>query len=272
VVASALGVSLETVAIEFGDTDVAAGGSGSHADRSMRLGGTILVQACRDIVEQGRLRAARCLGREASEIIYADARYHVGAPDGQYPDGAADGGCSVGLFEVAAEEPLDATAEVSERLHAHPNGVAACEVEIDPETGALTVTRYVSVDDVGRAVNPMIVEGQLHGGSVQGIGEAVLEEVVYDGDSGQLLTGSFLDYGLPSTTDVPSVESHVEELATAGNPLGVKGAGEAGITPTGAVIVSAAVDALRAFGVTHLDTPLTPERIWAAINEHDSKR
>jgi carbon-monoxide dehydrogenase large subunit len=254
VVAGTLGVPMETVAVEFGDSDLAAGGSGSHADRSMRLGGTILVRACQDILEQGRRRAAECLGHDAVEISYVDGQF------------VAVDGRSVGLFEVLADAPLTATAEISTRLHAHPNGVAACEVEIDPETGALAVTRYVSVDDVGRAINPMIVEGQLHGGSVQGIGEALLEEVVYDHGTGQLLTGSFLDYGLPSTTDTPSLESHIEEYAAASNPLGVKGAGEAGITPAGAVIVSAAVDALRAFGIDHLDTPLSPERIWTAIS------
>lgn len=254
VVAGTLGVPIETIAIEFGDSDLAAGGSGSHADRSMRLGGTILVRACEDILEQGHLRAAEYLGNHAGAITYANGQF------------AANDKRSVGLFELSADAPLAAIAEISTRLHAHPNGVAACEVEIEPETGALAVTRYVSVDDVGRAINPMIVEGQLHGGSVQGIGEAVLEEVVYDHDTGQLLTGSFLDYGLPSTSDAPSLDSRVEEYATASNPLGVKGAGEAGITPAGAVIVSAAVDALSPLGVKHLDTPLSPERIWTAIS------
>ncbi len=259
VVAGTLGVPMEAVEIEFGDSDLAAGGSGSHADRSMRVGGTILVRACEDIVEQGRQRAAECLDHSAvetaaTELAFADGRF------------VASDGRSVSLFELSTESPLAATAEISTRLHAHPNGVAACEVEIDPETGALEVTRYVSVDDVGRAINPMIVEGQLHGGSVQGIGEALLEEVVYDDDSGQLLTGSFIDYGLPSTAETPSIESHIEEHPAASNPLGVKGAGEAGITPAGAVIVSAAVDALRPFGIKHLDTPLSPERIWTAIN------
>ena len=253
VVAGTLGVPMEAIAIEFGDSDQVAGGSGSHADRSMRLGGTILLRACEDILEQGRLRAAECLGHIAAKITYADGQF------------AADAR-SVSLFEVSAEAPLAATAEISTRLHAHPNGVAACEIEIDPETGTLAVTRYVSVDDVGRAINPMIVEGQLHGGAVQGIGEALLEEVVYDHDTGQLLTASFLDYGLPSAAETPNLDSRVVEHLATSNPLGVKGAGEAGITPAAAAIVSAAVDALRAFGITHLDTPLSPERIWRAIS------
>ena len=255
VVAEALDVPMESVSIEFGDSDRIAGGSGSHADRSMRLGGTILMQACEDILRQFRLRAAERLGVDVLEISLANARYVT-----------ADGR-SVGLFEAASEAPLIATAEISTRLHAHPNGVAACEVEIDSETGALEVTRYLSVDDVGRVINPMIVEGQLHGGAAQGIGEALFEEIVYDRDTGQLLTGSFLDYRMPSTMETPRLESHIEECVAASNPLGIKGAGEAGITPAGAVIVSAAVDALQAFGVEHIDTPLSPERIWIAINQ-----
>jgi carbon-monoxide dehydrogenase large subunit len=254
VVAGALDVPMESVSIEFGDSDRIAGGSGSHADRSMRLGGTILMQACEDILRQFRLRAAERFGVDARDISLVKDRYVT-----------ADGR-SIGLFEVASEAPLTATAEISTRLHAHPNGVAACEVEIDSETGALEVTRYLSVDDVGRVVNPMIVEGQLHGGAAQGIGEALFEEIVYDRDTGQLLTGSFLDYRIPSTMETPRLETRIEECVAASNPLGIKGAGEAGITPAGAVIVSAAVDALQAFGVEHLDTPLSPERIWIAMN------
>lgn len=270
VVAGILDVPLEAITIEFGDSDKAAGGSGSHADRSMRLGGTILVQACEEIIGQGRQRAAECLGNSTDESPAAETT----TADITYAGGrfVADNGRSVGLFELSANTPLAATGEISTRLHAHPNGVAACEVEIDPETGALAVTRYVSVDDVGRAINPMIVEGQLHGGSVQGIGEAVLEELVYDQETGQLLTGSFLDYGLPSTAETPSLDSRIEEHLAESNPLGVKGAGEAGITPAGAVIVSAAVDALQTFGVKHLDTPLSPERIWTAISAANDAR
>ena len=148
-------------------------------------------------------RAKRISGDEPgnSDIIRSSLRLHDAARRR-----AADGR-EVSLFEVAAKVPLTATAEISTRLHAHPNGVAACEVEIDPETGALEVTRYLSVDDVGRVINPMIVEGQLHGGAAQGIGEALLEEIVYDGDTGQLLTGSFLDYWIPSTMETPWTES-----------------------------------------------------------------
>jgi carbon-monoxide dehydrogenase large subunit len=228
VVAGTLGIPIEAVAIVFGDSDLAVSGSGSHADRSMRLAGTILVRGCEKILDQAKRRG-------------------------------------IGVFELAATAPFTATEEISTRLHAHPTGAAACEVEIDPGTGELSVVRYVSVDDVGRAINPMIVEGQLHGGIAQGIGEAVFEELIYDPDTGQLLNGSFLDYGIPSSVETPRLEGRIDECPATTNPLGVKGAGEAGITPAMAVIVSATLDALRPFGITHLDTPLTPQRIWKVL-------
>ena len=254
VVAEMLEVPFDRVEIVYGDTDRAVAGSGSHADRSMRLGGTILYRAARRIVEQGREEAARLLEAAAADIGYADGRFTVLGTDR-----------SVGLFEVAAEAPLAATEEISTRLHAHPNGAAACEVEIDPETGELAVVRYATVDDVGRAINPTIVEGQVHGGIAQGIGQALMERTVYDPASGQLLTGSLMDYCLPRADDLPSFAGRLNDRPTEGNPLGVKGAGETGTTPATAVIVSAATDALREYGVRHLKMPLTPEQVWRAI-------
>ena len=254
VVAEMLEVPFDRVEIVYGDTDRAVAGSGSHADRSMRLGGTILYRAAKRIVEQGREEAARLLEAAAADIGYADGRFTVLGTDR-----------SIGLFEVAAEAPLAATEEISTRLHAHPNGAAACEVEIDPETGELAVVRYATVDDVGRAINPTIVEGQVHGGIAQGIGQALMERTVYDAESGQLLSGSLMDYCLPRADDLPSFAGRLNDRPTEGNPLGVKGAGEAGTTPATAVVVSAATDALREYGVAHLEMPLTPEQVWRAI-------
>ena len=256
VVAGMLEIPLDRIEIVYGDTDRAADGSGSHADRSMRLGGTILHRAARRIVEEGREAAARLLEAAAADIGYADGRFTVLGTDR-----------SIGLFEVAAEAPLAATEEISTRLHAHPNGAAACEVEIDPETGEIAIVRYATVDDVGRAINPMIVEGQVHGGIAQGIGQALMEQIVYDTESGQLLSGSFMDYCLPRADDLPSFLGRLNDCPTANNPLGVKGAGETGTTPATAAVVSAATDALREYGVTHLEMPLTPERVWRAIRD-----
>ena len=256
VVAGMLEIPLDRIEIVYGDTDRAVDGSGSHADRSMRLGGTILHRAARRIVEEGREEAARLLEAAAADIGYADGRFTVLGTDR-----------SIGLFEVAAEAPLAATEEISTRLHAHPNGAAACEVEIDPETGEIAIVRYATVDDVGRAINPMIVEGQVHGGIAQGIGQALMEQTVYDAESGQLLSGSFMDYCLPRADDLPSFLGRLNDCPTANNPLGVKGAGETGTTPATAAVVSAATDALREYGVTHLEMPLTPERVWRAIQD-----
>ena len=256
VVAEILEIPFERVRIVFGDTDRAVDGSGSHADRSMRLGGTILYRAAKRIVEDGREAAARLLEAASADIGYAEGRFTVLGTDR-----------SIGLFEIAAEAPLAATEEIATRLHAHPNGAAASEVEIDPETGELAVVRYATVDDVGRVVNPMIVEGQVHGGIAQGIGQALFERTVHDPASGQLLTGSFMDYCLPRASDLPAFSGRIDGRPTAGNPLGVKGAGETGTTPATAAILSAATDALRDYGVAHLEMPLTPERIWRAIRE-----
>ena len=254
VVAETLEIPFERVEIVFGDTDRAVDGSGSHADRSMRLGGTILHRAAKRILDDGCDAAARLLEAASADIGYAQGRFTVLGTDR-----------SIGLFEVAAEVSLAATEEIATRLHAHPNGAAACEVEIDPETGELAVVRYATVDDVGRVVNPTIVEGQVHGGIAQGIGQALFERIVYEPASGQLLSGSFMDYCLPRADDLPSFSGAIDGRPTESNPLGVKGAGETGTTPATAAIVSAATDALREYGVAHLEMPLTPERIWRAI-------
>jgi aerobic carbon-monoxide dehydrogenase large subunit len=147
----------------------------------------------------------------------------------------------------------------------YPNGCQVCEVEVDPETGAVRIDRFVAVDDVGRAINPMICEGQIHGGIAQGIGQALIESVVYDQSSGQLMTGSFLDYAMPRADDLPLVVSDLVEIPAKTNPLGIKGIGEAGTIAAPPTVVNAVLDALRKLGVTHLDMPLTPARIWQAI-------
>jgi len=259
VLADVLEIPADDVSIMFGDSDAIINGSGTHADRSMRLGGTVLIRAGQRIIEQGRERAAAMLEAAGADIRYAEGRFTIVGTDR-----------SVSLYETAAAAPLEATGEVSTRLHAHPTGAAACEVEIDPETGVLKVIRYVTVDDVGTVVNPMIVEGQIHGGAAQGIGQAVFEQTVYDQSSGQLLTGSLMDYCLPRADDLPFFVTRLEGCPTASNPLGVKGAGEAGATAATAAVLSAATDALKELGVKNLSIPLTPERVWHAIRSAPS--
>jgi len=255
VVAATLEIPLERVSIFFGDTDRVASGGGSHSDRSMRLGGTVLARAAGGVIEQGRVRAAQMLEAAEADIVYSEGRFNVTGTDR-----------SVGLFEVASgDAPLAATSAVSERLFAHPNGVAACEVEIDPETGAVEITRYVTTDDVGRVINPVIVDGQVHGGIAQGVGQALMENFVYGAASGQLLSGSFMDYAMPRADTFPTFSVAINGLPAPSNPLGVKGAGECGTTPATAAVIGAVVDALRDYGVTHIEMPVTAERVRAAI-------
>jgi carbon-monoxide dehydrogenase large subunit len=160
---------------------------------------------------------------------------------------------------------LTAVADETVPVPAYSSGAHVCEVEVDPETGAYAVLRYAAVDDVGRVINPMIVEGQTHGGVVQGLSQAMGEICVYDRASGQLLNGSFADYRLARADDVPMIATATNEAPTASNALGVKTAGESGTTPSPAVLIGALVDALKDFGVTHIDLPATPERVWRAI-------
>jgi carbon-monoxide dehydrogenase large subunit len=161
---------------------------------------------------------------------------------------------------------LHAKATFTGRIPAYPTGCAICEVEIDPDTGAIAIVRYTSIDDAGQAINPLILHGQVHGGIVQGLGQALLEDVVY-GDGGQVLSGSFMDYALPRAHHVPSFAVELAEDPTKGNPLRVKGGGEAGITPALAVTMNAIMDALSIYGIEHIDMPATPHRIWNAIQQ-----
>ena len=161
--------------------------------------------------------------------------------------------------------PLAGIGEVTSQVASFPHGFHVCEVEIDPETGAVEIVRYAAVDDVGRAVNPLILHGQTHGGIAQGAGQALFEQCVYDAESGQLLSGSFTDYAMPRAADLPFFATAISEVPSTTHPLGFRGGGEGGITPALGVIVNAIVDALADLDVTHLEMPVTPERVWRAI-------
>jgi len=250
VVASQLEIPLDHVAVLFGDSDLAIIGGGSHSDRSMRIAGTILLRASDEIIAKGRALAAQSLEAAEADIRYDGGRFLVAGTDR-----------SIGLFELG---PFDATSEIQQRLFAHPTGAAACEVEIDPATGEVRLTRYVTVDDVGRIINPMIVEGQVHGGIAQSVGQALMEHCVYAAASSQLLTGSLMDYCLPRADDLPSFVARTNTTLAEGNPLGIKGAGECGTTPATAAIVNALADAL---GVRDIEMPATPERVWRALRQ-----
>jgi carbon-monoxide dehydrogenase large subunit len=263
VMADLLGVHPEDIVFIGGDTAKIPSGSGTHSDRSMRLGGTLMFQASEDVVAQAKTVAAKMLNVAEAEIDFIDGLFVTPKSNRRLT-----------IYDVAqaiddnpalaAGRKLQSKKTFTGRIPAYPTGCAICEVEIDPDTGAISIPRYGSIDDAGQAINPLILHGQVHGGIVQGIGQALVEDVRYD-DNGQVLTGSFMDYGIPRAHLVPSFDIALTEDPTKGNPLRVKGGGEAGITPALAVVMNAIMDALKDYGVEHIDMPATPHRIWSAI-------
>jgi aerobic carbon-monoxide dehydrogenase large subunit len=263
-VAEWLGVPFDDVYVDESDTDIVKEGGGSHSARSMRLAGIVMGNASDLIVEKGRKIAAHMLETAEDDIAFAGGRFTVKGTDR-----------SVGIFDVAAAAngkdvpedlrgPLAATADETIKQLGFPYGAHVCEVEIDPQTGNLDLVRYTAVDDVGRAINPMVVDGQTHGGAAQGIGQALWECCSYDAQ-GQLLSASFMDYAMPRADLLPSFTTDISQVLTPTNRLGVRGAGEGGTTGALGAVVNAVVDALAEFGVTHIEMPVTPERIWRAI-------
>lgn len=252
VAAERLGLDVGALRIVLGDTDVVGFGGGTHSGRSMRMAGTVIALAADDLLAEGKRRAARALEAAESDIRYQQARFTVAGTDR-----------GIGLFELPGELAVVRDNEMHEPVF--PNGCHVCEVEVDPETGAVHLVRYAAVDDVGRAINPLIVDGQTHGGIVQGVGQALWEACIVDAVSGQTLTGSLMDYALPRADDVPMFVTRLNEVPSPTNPLGVKAGGEGGTTPAPAVIASALADALRPLGVTEIPVPATPYAIWRAI-------
>jgi aerobic carbon-monoxide dehydrogenase large subunit len=261
-----LGVPFGDIELVHGDSNIVKMGSGSHSCRSMRLGGLLLGRAAAEIVDRGKKLAARALQADAAKIEFEAGRFRVSASER-----------TIGLFEVAAlpaefNEPqlaLEASSEITTMLPTFPNGCHACEVEVDPDTGTVAIVRYVGVDDVGRVINPLLVDGQMHGSTAQGVGQALLENCVYDRETGQLLSGSFMDYAMPRADMFPTFVSENNEVLAPNNPLGVKGAGEGGTTGAPPAVINAIVDALRGNGlknVRDVAMPATPERVWRAIH------
>jgi aerobic carbon-monoxide dehydrogenase large subunit len=261
-----LGVEPDRVRLVTGDSDRVQAGGGSASARSMRLGSWVIAKAADDIVAKGRRIAGAMLEAAEADIDFADGRFVVAGTDR-----------GVGLFEVAAAAladdrvpaelrgPLAAVADEMMPIPSYAYTAAVCEVEVDPETGLVDIVRYASVDDCGRAVNPLLIHGQSHGGIAQGIGQALWEACVYDRRSGQLLSGSLMDYALPRADLLPAFDTEITEVPSTTNPLGMRGGSEGGITPGLGAVASAIVDALAEFGVEHIELPATPERVWRAI-------
>ena len=247
-------MELSQVRLITGDTDIAPIGGGTHSGRSMRMGAVVMARASDEIVEKGKRIASRLLEAAEADIEFRERRFTVKGTDR-----------SIDLFKVAEVETLDGMHDETASVPSFPYGCAVCELEIDPETGVAEIVRYTSVDDCGRAVNPLILHGQTHGGIVAGVGQALWEHCVYDRESGQLLTASFMDYGMPRADQFPFFETAISEVPSTTNPLGMRGGGEGGTTPALASVVNAIVDALAHLGVEHMELPATPERIWRAI-------
>jgi carbon-monoxide dehydrogenase large subunit len=261
-----LGLDEADIRVAHSDTDLAPDGGGTYASRTAVLGGSAATIAADKIVAKARKIAAHAMEAAEADIEFSDGTFRVVGTDravslkdvaqAAYVPSRLPEGLETGLYEVASFSP---------EIPNFPNGCHVCEVEIDPETGTTEVVRYVVVDDVGTVINQLTLEGQIHGGVVQGIGQAFTEHLVYDNRSGQLLSGSLMDYGLPRADEVPSFEMDENPVPTKTNPLGVKGAGEAGNVGALAAIMNAVVDALSPLGITHIDMPATPEKVWRTI-------
>jgi carbon-monoxide dehydrogenase large subunit len=264
--AERLGLPFDRIRVVQGDTAAIAFGRGTGGSRSLPVGGAALDHAARKLIDKGRRIAAHLLEAAEADVEFKDGAFAISGTDRR-----------LGIAEVAraafnpAQLPAGLEPGFAESGHftppapTFPNGVHVCEVAVDPETGAVEILRYLVVDDFGVVINPLLLRGQVQGGVAQGIGQAMLEGVVYDPETGQLLTGSLTDYALPRAADLPPIAFATNIVPCRTNPLGVKGAGEAGAIGAPPAFVNAVIDALSPFGIAHLDMPLTAERVWRAI-------
>jgi carbon-monoxide dehydrogenase large subunit len=268
-----LGVPFESIRYVQGDTDKVAMGRGTYAARSSLVGGNALKDACDKIIEKGKQMAAALMEAAPADIEFADGEYRIAGTDKKMAmvNVAKAYYAPMGLPDKLGVG-LEAQGTFGTTVPNHPNGSHVCEVEVDPDTGAVTVERYIIVDDVGRALNPMIIEGQVQGGVAQGIGQALVEHAIYDRESGQMLTGSFMDYGMPRADLFCDMESSLEEIPAKTNPLGVKGIGESGTIGGPPAVMNAILDALAPLGVKDLHMPATPGKVWAAIQAAKGKK
>ena len=268
IVGEHLGLDFDDIRVIDGDTDRVAFGIGTMGSRSTVIGGSALYYASEKIEQKARKIAAHQLEASEADIEFTGGIFRVSGTDREitlkdvakasFMPAKLPAGVEPGLFETATFAPDQDT---------YPNGSHVCEVEIDPDTGAIKIQGYKVVDDVGVMINPTIVKGQIHGGIAQGVGQILMEQIVYDRDSGQLLSGSFMDYAMPRADNFGDIEIASNEIPTKRNPLGVKGAGEAGTVGAMPAMMNAIINALSDVGVTSLDMPATPDRVWRAIRD-----
>jgi aerobic carbon-monoxide dehydrogenase large subunit len=261
-----LGIDTGDISFIQGDTDKVVWGVGTFGSRAAVIGGSAAVLASEKIIAKGKKIAAHIFEAAEADIEFAEGTFAIAGTDKRMPikeiaraaftPGRIPKGMEPGLFETAVFEPTAQT---------FPYGVHICEIEIDEDTGKITIERYLAVDDVGTVINELTLQGQVHGGVAQGVGQAISEAIVYDPESGQLLSGSFMDYGMPRADDLCAIEVEEHSVPTKINPLGAKGAGEAGTVGALPAVMNAALDALSPLGIRHIEMPLTPERVWRAI-------
>jgi carbon-monoxide dehydrogenase large subunit len=267
IVSDQLGVPFEDITVLYGDTRVSVKGMDTYGSRSLAVGGVAMVMACEKVRDKAKIVAAHMLECAADDLEFTDGAFRVrGNPE------AAKTLADVALAVFTAhdlpdgiEPQLDSEATFDPSTFSFPHGTHLCATEVDTETGQVTIRRYVAVDDIGKVINPLIVEGQVHGGVAQGIAQALFEEALYD-ESGNLVTGSFAEYLLPSAADLPHIVTDRTETPATSHPLGAKGVGEAGTIASTPAVVNAIVDALRPRGVHDIPMPCTPERVWLAAN------
>jgi carbon-monoxide dehydrogenase large subunit len=268
IVADQLGVPFEDIRVLHGDTSVAHKGMDTYGSRSLTVGGTAVVAACGKVREKARVIAAGLMEVSPSDLEWSSGRWQVrGDPD----QGRTIAEIALATFAAhnlpdGVEPSLDSDATYDPENFSFPHGTHLCAAEVDTETGKVTLRSYVAVDDVGHVVNPLIVDGQVHGGLAQGIGQALYEEAAYDAN-GTLITATLADYLVPSAADLPSFVTGRTTTPSTTNPLGTKGVGEAGTIASTPAVVNAIVDALRPLGVRDVPMPCTPERVWRAIQE-----
>jgi carbon-monoxide dehydrogenase large subunit len=272
-IADRLGVPPARIHVAWGDSDALGAGRGNGGSGALTVGGSAVVRATDKVIERGRRIAAHLLEAAPADVVLRDGRFTVAGTDkGLALAAVAKAAYAPRQLPPSLEPGFSETAAFTPPAVTFPNGCHACEVEVDPETGAVRVLRYSVVDDVGRMINPMLVKGQIHGGIAQGLGQGLFEELAYDRETGQLLAGSFMDYAMPRADDLPSFDVDSFEVPTQINPLGAKGVGEAGTVGALPALMNAVNDALAPLGVRHLDMPVTPERVWRAIQEAKAAR
>ena len=267
VVSDLLQVPVSVVSIIMGDTDLVSVGGGSHSGRSMRHAATVMSMAATELVEKGRRIAAIVFATSVDRVEFSGGRFR--APDSNRALDFLELAGAAAAYELPGDLRGGLAVATDNEMHEQvfPNGCAVCEVEVDPATGWAVITRYTAVDDVGRCINPLIVHGQTHGGIAQGVGQALWEQCHIDPGSGQPMMGSFLDYGMPRSDNLPPLRSEIVEVLSPTNPLGIKAGGEGGTTPAPSVVIGALVDALKGYGIENLDMPATPFSVWRAIRD-----